>query len=59
MFEFVLTPEGEMKYYFHVGRQVNQYTDFLDGAEREDYVRQVESWSPNITITDEDEIVSR
>lgn len=59
MFEFVLTPEGEMKYYFHVGRQVNQYTDFLDGTEREDYVRQVEYWSPNITITDEDEIVAR
>jgi len=59
MFQFVLTPEGQMKYYFFPGHQANQYTDFVDGAEREDMVRQIESWSPNIRIMEDGEIVKR
>ena len=59
MYQFILTPEGEFKYYFKVGRQANQYTDFLDGEERAESVHQVESWSPNIQILEDGEIVQK
>ena len=59
MFEFILTPNNELKYYFKVGHQVNQYTDFIDGEEREALVQQVESWSPNIQILEDGEIVQK
>ena len=59
MFQFELTPEGEFKYYFLVGRQANEFTDFLDGAERDALVRQVESWSPNIQIAEDGEILQK
>ena len=59
IFEFTLTPENEFKYYFKVGHQVNQYTDFVDGAEREALIRQIESWSPNIQILEDGEIIQK
>ena len=59
MFQFELSPEGELKYYFLVGRQANEYTDFLDGAERDALVQQVESWSPNIRIAEDGEILRK
>lgn len=59
MYQFILTPEGKFKYYFKVGRQANQYTDFLDGEERAELVHQVESWSPNIQILEDGEIVQK
>ncbi len=57
IFQFKLSPEGELKYYFIVGWQENMYTRILSGEERQNLVNQVESWSPNITITEDDEIV--
>jgi poly-gamma-glutamate synthesis protein (capsule biosynthesis protein) len=59
MFQFELTPEGSFKYYFLVGRQANEYTDFLDGAERAALIQQVESWSPNIQIAEDGEILQK
>lgn len=57
IFQFKLSPEGELKYYFIVGWQENMYTRILSGEERQNLVNQVESWSPNITITEDNEIV--
>ena len=57
IFQFRLSPEGELKYYFIVGWQENMYTRILSGEERQNLVNQVESWSPNITITEDNEIV--
>lgn len=57
IFQFKLSPEGELKYYFIVGWQENMYTRILSGEERQNLVNQVESWSPNITIVDDNEIV--
>lgn len=59
IFQFVLTPEGEMKYYYRVGHQANQFTDFIDGDERATLIQQVESWSPNIQILEDGEIVQK
>ena len=59
IFQFELTPEGAFKYYFLAGRQVNEYTDFLDGEERAALVQQVESWSPNIQIAEDGEILQK
>ncbi len=59
MFQFELTSKGAFKYYFLVGRQVNEYTDFLDGEERTALVQQVESWSPNIQIAEDGEILQK
>ena len=57
IFQFKLSPEGELKYYFIVGWQENMYTRILSGEERQNLVNQVESWSPNISITEDNEIV--
>lgn len=57
IFQFKLSPEGKLKYYFIVGWQENMYTRILSGEERQNLVNQVESWSPNITITEDNEIV--
>ncbi|MBR6811401.1 CapA family protein [Candidatus Saccharibacteria bacterium] len=57
IFQFKLSPEGELKYYFIVGWQENMFTRILSGEERQNLVNQVESWSPNITITEDNEIV--
>ncbi|MDO4730013.1 MAG: CapA family protein [Candidatus Saccharibacteria bacterium] len=57
IFQFKLSPDGELKYYFIVGWQENMYTRILSGEERQNLVNQVESWSPNITITEDNEIV--
>lgn len=57
IFQFKLSPEGELKYYFIVGWQENMYTRILSGEERQNLVNQVESWSPNIAITEDNEIV--
>ena len=57
IFQVKINPEGDMHYYFIVGWQENEYTRILEGDERADLVRQVESWSPNITISEDNEIV--
>jgi poly-gamma-glutamate synthesis protein (capsule biosynthesis protein) len=57
IFQFKLSPEGKLNYYFIVGWQENMYTRILSGEERLNLVNQVESWSPNITITEDNEIV--
>lgn len=57
IFQVKINPEGEMHYYFIVGWQENEYTRILEGDERADLVRQVESWSPNIIISEDNEII--
>ena len=59
IFEIKLSNNKQMEYYIYPARQKNMFTDLLEGKEKENLIKDLNSWSVNATISQDGKITQK